>query len=31
MPAAWHPKIWWKVCVLEREKKEIDPIFFEDL
>ena len=31
MPAAWHLKIWWKVCVLEGEKKEIDPIFFEDL
>ena len=30
MPVAWHPKIWWSVCVSEDEKKkEIDPIFTE--
>ena len=31
MPVAWHPKRWWNFCVLEDEKKEIDPIFIEEL
>ena len=29
MPVAWHPKRWWNVS--EDEKKEIDPIFIEEL
>ena len=27
MPIAWHPKEWWNFCILEDEKKEIEPIF----
>ena len=25
MPRAWHPKRWWKFCISEDEKKEIEP------
>ena len=28
---AWHTKRWWDWCVVEYEKKEIDPIFIEEL
>ena len=28
---AWHPKRWWDWWMLEDEKKEIDPIFIEEL
>ena len=31
MPVAWHPKRWWDWCLLEDEKKEIEPIFTEEL
>ena len=31
MPIAWHPKRRWDWCVSEDEKKEIDPIFIEEL
>ena len=31
MPAAWHPNRWWDWCVSENEKKEIDPMFIEEL
>ena len=31
MPVAWHPNRWWNCCVSEDEKKEIDPIFIEEL
>ena len=31
MPLEWHPKIWWDWCMLEDEKKEIDPMFIEGL
>ena len=31
MPIAWHPKRWWNFCVSVDEKKEIDPIFIEEL
>ena len=31
MPIAWHPNRWWNFCVSEDEKKEIDPIFIEEL
>ena len=31
MPIAWDPKRWWNVCVAEDKKKEIDPIFIEEL
>ena len=31
MPVAWHAKIWWDWCVSEDVKKEIDPIFIEEL
>ena len=31
MPAEWHPNRLWDWCVSEDEKKEIDPIFIEEL
>ena len=31
MPVAWHPKRWWVWYVLGAEKKEIDPIFIEEI
>ena len=31
MSVPWYPKIWWNFCVSEDEKKEIDPIFIENL
>ena len=31
MPIAWHPKRWWNFCLLEGEKKEIEPIFTVEL
>ena len=31
MPAAWHPNRWWDWCVPEDEKKEIHPMFIEEL
>ena len=31
MPVAWHPNGWWDRCVSEDEKKEIDPMFIEEL
>ena len=31
MPVAWHPSTWWDWCVSEDEKKEIDPMFIEEL
>ena len=31
MPIAWHPKRWYNFCISEDEKKEIDPIFIEEL
>ena len=31
MPVALHPKRWWDWCVSKDEKKEIDPIFIEEL
>ena len=31
MPIAWHPKRWWNFCMSEDEKKEMDPIFIEEL
>ena len=31
MPVARHPNRWWDWCVSEDEKKEIDPMFIEDL
>ena len=30
-PLAQHPDIWWDWCMSEDEKKEIDPIFIEEL
>ena len=30
-PVAWHPSKWWDWCMSEDEKKEIDPMFIEDL
>ena len=27
MPIAWHPKRWWRFCVLEDEEKEIELVF----
>ena len=29
MPIAWHPKSWWNFCILEDEKKEMEPVFTE--
>ena len=31
MTVSWHPNRWWDCCVSEEEKKEIDPIFIEEL
>ena len=31
MPIAWHPNRWQDKCMSEDEKKEIDPMFFEEL
>ena len=31
MPIAWHPKRWQNFCMSEDEKKEIGPIFIEEL
>ena len=31
LPIAWHPNRWWDFCVSEDEKKEIDPMFIEEL
>ena len=31
MPVVWHPKRWWDCCVSEDQKKEIDPMFVEEL
>ena len=31
MPVAWRPIRWWDFCVSEDDKKEIDPIFVEEL
>ena len=27
VPIEWYPNKWWKFCVLEDEKKEIEPVF----
>ena len=31
MSVAWHPNRWWDWCVSEDEKKEIDPMFVDEL
>ena len=31
MQVVWHPSRWWDWCLSEDEKKEIDPIFIEEL
>ena len=31
MSAAWHLNRWWDWCMSEDQKKEIDPIFIEEL
>ena len=31
MLVAWHPSRWWDWCMSEDEKKEIDPMFIEEL
>ena len=31
MPAVWHASRWWNWCMSEDEKKEVDPMFIEDL
>ena len=31
MPIAWHPKRWWNWRLSEDEKKEIEPIFTEEM
>ena len=31
MPAAQYPNKWWYWCMLEDEKKELDPMFIEEL
>ena len=31
MPAVWHLNRWWDWCMSEDEKKEIDPMFIEEL
>ena len=27
MLVAWYPRRWWNCCMLQDEKKEIEPIF----
>ena len=31
MPIAWHASRWWDWFMSENEKKEIDPMFNEEL
>ena len=31
MPITWHRNRWWDWCLSEAEKKEIEPIFIEEL
>ena len=31
MPVVWNPDRWWDCCMSEDEKKEIDPMFIEEL
>ena len=31
MTIVWHTNRWWDWCVSEEEKKEIDPLFIEEL
>ena len=31
MPEAWHPNRWCDWCISEDKKKEIDPMFIEEL
>ena len=31
LTVVWHPNRWWDWCELEDEKKEIDPMLFEEL
>ena len=31
MPVAWHPNKWWDWCLSEDDRKEIDPMFIEEL
>ena len=31
MAVAWHPNRWWNWRMSEEEKKEIDPVFIEEL
>ena len=31
MPGAWYPNRWWDWSMSEDEKKEIDPIFIQEL
>lgn len=31
MRVAWHPNRWWDCCVSDDEKKQIDPMFIEEL
>ena len=31
MPVAWHLNRWWVWCMSEDDKKQIDPVFIEEL
>ena len=31
MTIGWHPKRYWDWCVSEDAKKEVDPVFIEEL
>ena len=31
MPVVWYANRWWGWCLSEDEKKEVDPIFIEEL
>ena len=31
MLVAWHSNRWWDWCMSEEKKKEIDPMFIEEL
>ena len=30
MPVAWHPRRWWDWCMLEVEKKGIEPFLIDE-
>ena len=31
IPVTWHPKRWWDLCFLRMRKKEVEPIFTDEV